>query len=194
MTTKLKKEQSKAQKIKILLKKYDGRFKSYMEMSSFEEPVVFLLRNNRRAEFYEKATSGKFIFIHTDGKERSIDLSPQFLHTFDYGKRNFKGYVCHEDFPTPLPEIPVVTGEMYQMGIEKTLNDFKKWKADETRAIGDMWWKILLGLGAVILAIGAVKLLVPSLSLPFFANGNGEAIQKVAENTTAIVRNITKLP
>ena len=135
METKLRKNQSRAKRIKILMKNYEGRFKSYQEMSNFQEPVVFLIRGNRKVEFYDNATQGKFVYTHSDGKERSIDLDARFLHSFDYGKRTFKGYFISEDSPTPLPENPVVTGEMFQMSTEKTLNDFRKWKADETRAI-----------------------------------------------------------
>ena len=139
METKVKTMQTKAKRIKILLKQHKGLWGKHQELAEFEEPVLMLMRNNRKIEWYDKATQGKFLYTHTDGKERAIELSPQFLHTFDYGKREFKGYICHEDYPTPLPEIPIVTGEMYQMGIEKTLNDMKKWKADEARALGDMW-------------------------------------------------------
>lgn len=186
--------QSRAKRIKILLKNYDGRFKSYQDLANFKEPVLFLMRNNRKVEFHDNATQGKFLFTHTDGKERSIELSPQFMHTFDYGKKTFKGYVCHEDYPTPLPEVPVITGDIFGMAIDKTLNDMKKWKAEETRAIGDMWMKIGIGIAIVIGAFAVFKLLFPSASLAFWNSGGKEAVQAVGEGATIVARNVTQLP
>ena len=46
----------------------------------------------RRVEFYEDATHGEYAFNHSDGRKRVITLDPTFLHTFDYGKRTFKGW------------------------------------------------------------------------------------------------------
>lgn len=188
---------SKATKIKSLIKKQKGLWGEYQSTREFKEPVMFLMRNNRKIEFYENCTQGKFPFTHTDATDRFLDLSPQFLHTFDYGKKEFKGYVCHEDFPTPLPEIPIVTAEMYQMGIEKTLNDIKKWKAEEAKALGDMWYKIAMGIAMILGVVIIGKLIVPNFHIPFFDSkvaetvANPENAKEIVDNATTIVRNIT---
>jgi len=189
--SKLHEYQSKAKRIKVLLKNYDGRFKSYQEMSNFQEPVMFLMRNTRKTEFYDNATTGYFEFIHTDGRTRRIKLSPEFLQTFDYGKKTFKGYICHEDYPTPLPEKPLVTAEQFQWAIDKTQQDLTNYKAKELTARGDMWWKILLGVGAVILAFALAKMLVPNL----FGGGGEKAVVDIVQNATqAVATNVSKFP
>ena len=63
--TKLQKEQSRAKRLKILLKKYEGRIRDHKELAEFKEPVLFLLRNTRKAEFYEDASTGRFAYTHT---------------------------------------------------------------------------------------------------------------------------------
>ena len=84
---------------------------------------------------------------------------PQMLHSFDYGKGNkFKGYICHEDYPIPLPDNPVLTAEVFQMAIDKTLNDIKKWRAKELQAKGDLVWKLLVGVAIVIAVLGVMAI------------------------------------
>lgn len=194
--SKIKEKQSRAKRIKILLKSYEGRFKSYQEMANFKEPVMLLMRNTRKTEFYDNVTSGWFSFTHTDGSGRNIKLSPEFLQTFDYGKRTFKGYICHEDYPTPLPERPIVTAEQFQWAIDKTQNDLQNWKAKELGARGDMWYKILIGIAIIIGVIGFIKLIVPDFTI-FGIGGGGEVkevVKTVVENATITSRNITKVP
>ena len=148
--TKLYKKKSLAKRIKILLKHYDGRFKSYQDMANFQEPVVFLIKNNK-VEFFDNATTGAFQFEHSNGSRRVINLGPEHLKTFDYGKRTFKGYIIDENTPTPLPEKPKVTAEQFQWAVDKTHHDIMNHRAKELSARGDMWWKILVGIAAIIL-------------------------------------------
>jgi hypothetical protein len=138
--------ESKAKKRKIIFKKYKKLFRSYFETANFEEPVMILMRRTGKAEFFEKATAGEFKFTHSDGEERNIILTPRFMQTFEYGKNQFKGFVCHEDFPMPLPEDPVLTTEMMGIIIEKTLNDMKKWKTEEWKAKTNFYWKVIIGI------------------------------------------------
>lgn len=188
--SKINEKQSQAKRIKILLKTYEKKFKGdYQDMANFNEPVLFLMRNTRRTEFYDKATTGWFQFEHTDGTMRRIKLNPEFLQTFDYGKRTFKGYICHEDHPTPLPEKPVVTAEQFQWAIDKTQQDLLDHKAKEYSARGEMWWKILLGIGVLVVLFALAKMIVPDL----FSFGGGGAKQ-VAETTVAVAKNVSKLP
>jgi hypothetical protein len=108
--------------------------------------------------------------------------------TFDYGKRTFKGYICHEDYPTPLPERPVVTAEQFQWAIDKTQQDLKDWKAKEYSAKGDMWYRILIGIAIVIGVLGFVKMIVPDFLSGLFSFGGDKAVE---ETTKAVASTIT---
>jgi hypothetical protein len=162
LRNKIKEKQSRAKRIKILLKAYEKKFTGeYLKMANFQEPIVMLMRNTRKIEFFDNATTGWFQYNHTDATTRKVKLSPEFLQTFDYGKRTFKGYILHEDHPTPLPESPVVTAEQFQWAIDKTQQDLVNHKAKELGARGDMWYKILIGIAVIIGVFGLIKLLVP---------------------------------
>lgn len=145
-------QQSKAKQLRILFKKHKKLIKSYYETSNFKEPVIFLERRNGRVNFFENATAGEFHFDHSDGNKRTILLNPAQQKMWDYGTKLFKGYYCHEDFPVPLPEDPVITSEMFNMAIEKALHDMKKWNAKEWEGKGKFVLYIGLGIGAIILA------------------------------------------
>ena len=188
LESKIHEKQSKAKKIKILLKSYKTRFKSYQEMANFKEPVLFLMRNTRKVEFFDNVTTGWFQFNHTDGTMRKIKLGPEGLHTFDYGKRTFKGYIIHEDNPIPLPERPVITAEQFQWAIDKTHQDLINHRAKEYDAKGKMIWKILIGIGAIILALAFAKMLVPDL---FNFGASKQVVETVA---TQVAVNVSKFP
>ena len=79
---KILKKRSQAKRINLLLKKAAGRFRSHYELKEFEEPVVLLMRKNNTVEFYEKATTGAFVYTHSSGKEQSINLTTSKLMTF----------------------------------------------------------------------------------------------------------------
>ena len=115
-----------------------------------------------KVEFFEEATKGQFVYQHSDGEERYITLNPRWLQTFDYGKKTFRGYICHEDHPYPLPEEPTVTAEMTGIAVEKTLNDVKKWKTKELSEKTKMWQTIFFGIAMIIAAAALYRTLVPA--------------------------------
>tara|TARA_B100001964_G_C14066601_1_gene523936 strand:- start:477 stop:941 length:465 start_codon:yes stop_codon:yes gene_type:complete len=153
------------------------------------------MKNTRKTEFFDNVTTGWFGFEHTDGNPRRIKLGPEFLMTFDYGKRTFKGYICHEDYPTPLPERPVVTAEQFQWAIDKTQQDLKDWKAKEYSAKGDMWYKILIGIAIVVAVLGFVKMIVPDFLSGLFSFGGDKAVEETTKVVTSAITdvNITKV-
>lgn len=155
-------KQTKAQNRKTLFKKKKKLFKEYYDTVDFKEPIIILMRRTQNAEFFENATQGEFTYKHSDETERKILLNTKYLQTFPYGKKNFKGYICHEDSPLPLPAEPEVTAETIGIAIDKTLNDIKKWKAEEWKAKGDFYWKLALGIVAIIGIYILYKLLIPS--------------------------------
>lgn len=168
-------KESQAERRRILFKVHKGLLRKKQKLVEFDEPILILMREGKKAEFYEKATGGKFIFSHSDGDERFIILDQSFMQTFEYGGKVFSGYICHEDFPTPLPENPIVTTELVALLYEKTLNDIKKWKIEELKAkkgLRMVWVWIILAIGAVIVLI---------------------LIFKEPTNTTTIIENATNI-
>jgi hypothetical protein len=177
---------SKAQERKVLFKKKKNIFQSYYDTADFKEPVLILMRRNQNAEFFENATQGEFPYEHSDGTERKIYLNTKYLQSFPYGKKVFKGYICHEDNPLPLPAEPEITAETVGLAIDKTLNDIKKWKAEEWKAKGEFYWKIAIGVVAIIGMYILYKLLINPTP-----DGSETAVATTVKNTTVQVINQT---
>lgn len=176
---------SNAERIDILLKKQKTKLGEVQALAKFKQPCMILMRNNKRAEYYENATTGKFAYTHSDGEEMEITLDRHFIQTLPYAGKDIDIYFCHEDYPFPLPHPPLITAKMFKLVTEKILNDYRKWIAEEFKAKGDMWWKILIGIAAILLAYGVIKLLLPS---------NPPAAQAATEIINTTVRNITVMP
>jgi hypothetical protein len=187
-TEKTKKEikKSKALARNTLFKKKKALFKDYYDTADFKEPILILMRKTQNAEFFENATKGDFEYDHSDGTTRRIFLNTKYIQTFPYGKKVFKGYICHEDNPLPLPAEPEITAETVGLAIDKTLNDIKKWKADEFRAKGEFYWKIALG----IVAIGAMYILYKLVIVPS-PDPIVAPIAQIVKNTSVEVLNAT---
>lgn len=154
-------KKSEAKQIRKLFSKHKKLIRTYKRTVDFKEPILILMRKAGKAEFYEKATSGEFNYVHSDKTNRTIILNTRQLQVFDYGNKTFKGYICHEDFPTALPDSPTLNSEMFTIAVEKTLADIKKWKAEELKQKGQFVWKLLIGIAAIILAYAMYKLLLP---------------------------------
>lgn len=192
MTTedeKKKELKSQATRINNLFKKQKSIIGTQQSIATFKEPVLILMRNNMKSEFYENATIGKFEYTHSNGEEMYITLDQHFQYTFDYAGRNFRGYICHENYPFPLPHDPLITAELKKISDEKILNDYRKWLAEEWKAKGDLWWKVLGGIAICIGAYALFRLLVPSN--PAVAEAAANATKEIV-NTT--VQNITVFP
>lgn len=117
---------SRAKRIRMLVKKNEATFKDKQALTDFKEPTLWLIRRSGAVEFFEDASKGTFVFKHSDGYNREIYLEPSSQLSFDYGKRKFKGYICQEDHPLPLPENPIVTSETVNSIVEKVGMDMKK--------------------------------------------------------------------
>jgi len=182
-------KKQEAKRIGMLFKKHKKLFKSYYETASFKEPVLILMRRGNKADFLEKATAGEFEIDHSDGSKRVILLNPKNLQTFDYGSKTFRGYICHEDFPVALPEEPLVSSEMFNIAVNKTLNDIKKWKAQEIKAKTDFIWKAAMGIALVIAAYALYRLLAPDPPLQVVqsvASGAVQAGKQIVKNGTTV--------
>lgn len=111
---------SKAKRVRSLLQKQKTLMSSKRTLTNFEEPVLFLIRNNGKMDIYEKATAGKFVFEHSSGKSRYLELRPADQISFDYADRKVRGYVAHEDRPYAGWDNPILDSESVMLGYEKT--------------------------------------------------------------------------
>jgi hypothetical protein len=185
------KEYSQAKRIRTLFTKQKKLMGSYYKAVDFEEPFAELIRNNGETELYEKATKGVFKFTHSSGEEREIFLTPSKQIRRTFLDRSSKGYILHEDNPLPLPENPILTVETMNLAIEKTLNDIRKWKAEEYEAKSDFVKSFAWILGIAIAGWILYKLLVPS---PDVIIQQAPPIATAVKNTTVQIINATRLP
>lgn len=188
------KKESYAERRRILLKKHKKFLRDKEALVDFEGPCLILMRQGKKAEWHEKATGGKFYFTHSDGEERFIILDPRFLQTMEYGGRSFQLYVCHEDFPTALPDDPIVTTELVALMYEKVLQDIRKWKIEEAKAkaLQLKGWAILAAvLGGIVILYVILK---PTGTSEAITPAINETInQTVQQAATVIKTNITRL-
>lgn len=153
---------SQAVKVKNLKYQYKKLFKLKRMLRSFKQPVMYFERRSGKVEFYEKATMGIFEFKHTDGENRFIILTPNKQKEFGFGEHRYKGYYCHEDFPLPLPEDPLITTEQMNIIVDKSLNDIKEWKAKEIKAKSGFWKIIFIGMAGLIGLYIVYRIVVPN--------------------------------
>jgi hypothetical protein len=152
---------SNAERINNLMLKQKKFLRIQQSIVPFKEPVMFFERRSGDVEFYENVTVGNFEFKHSDGTRRFLLLTPSKQKRFGYGKWKFKGYFCHEDFPLPLPQDPLITTEQMNIFAEKSMNDIKEWQTKAIKAKTDMIWKIALGIALVIGAYALYNVLSP---------------------------------
>lgn len=172
------------ERINYLIKKEKKLLGSFIGVGNFDEPILILLRRSGQAEFFENAVDISLTITHSDGEQRVIWLNDRKLISFPMGKKKIKGYICHEDIPTPLPEDPLLTTELTGVALDKTLNDIRKWKSEELKQQGNLFWKIALGACAIIGMYILYKLMFP---------GGGEEVrivEKVVEVTQTTLPNI----
>lgn len=156
------KKKTQGEKISRLLiahKKWKNRELGYAPV---KEPVLLFERRNGNTEIHEGIGSGMMEFKHSSGQKRFIIIDPNTIGTMGAGRDTIRIYKGHEDHPITGWPNPLVTTEQVNIIIEKTLNDQQKWKAKDKEALGNMWLKIGLGIGAIVLAVAMYKLLVPT--------------------------------
>lgn len=176
------------EKRRLLFKKKDRIFSSYYELANFKEPVIIMLRRTRKADFLEGIKTDTYEYEHSDGTLRKVYLNSKYLQMFPYGKREFACYVCHEDFPLPLPAEPEVTAETVGLVIDKTLNDIKAWKAKETLATAKLWktvGMVVAGIFALYIVYKLVIVKDPTVVHDVVQTGS-TTIQVVPANATVL--------
>lgn len=153
---------TEAKRVKNLFKKYKKILGSEIKRCEFKEPVLFFIRQNNEVEFYEKVTAGLFNFKHSDGNDRYIIIHPKYQMKFGVGKFKYRGYICHENHPYPIPEEPLMSSEQMNIIVEKSLNDMKKYKAQEIKAKAGLIKAIAVVCAVIIGGIILYVLLKPN--------------------------------
>lgn len=141
-------------RIKNLLKKYKDGWKTHQSIIPLSQPVMILIRRNQRVEFHEaqknnELHNAKFIYKHSGGETREIELNDSYLHTADYGKNTFKAYIHHEDWAFPMSPNPITEYKRYMQSINNAMSADLKWKAEERKASA----KQLMAIAAIIAVI-----------------------------------------
>lgn len=175
---------SKAKKVRSLLQMQKGLIKRKQSLTDFQEPVLFLVRRDGKMETYEKATSGKFIFDHSTGKPRFIELRPSDQITFDYGDKKVRGYIAHEDRPFAGWDEPIIDSETVMLGYEKTKATDLKYqsKIEDLKRKGKLTWVWIIL--ALLGGFGLMSVLVPTSFWDRLFKTGQYAIQNNVTNTT----------
>lgn len=148
---------SKAQRVTTLLQKRKRLLKDRESLTDFQEPVLFLVRRDGNMQIHEKATAGKFVFEHSTGNTRFIELRPSDQITFDYADKKVRGYVAHEDRPYGGWDNPIMDSESVMLALEKTkATDLKyQTKMEELKNKNKQTWIYILIGGAIAFLIVA---------------------------------------
>lgn len=179
-------KKSEAKRIKNIMYRMKGWRKNKKKITKAKQPVMFFRRRTGDTEIYEKVTSGIFEYKHTDGEERYIIVNPKDQEKVGWGDIAFKAYFAHEDYPTTsLPE-PLINTEQMNTIIEKSLQDLKKYKAQELKYKGRAWLYIAAAIGLIIMAFALYKLLVPQNTTTIIQAGT-TAGQLIQQNMTPTI-------
>lgn len=150
--------QEQLKEVNKLIKSKKGLIKDYLKLKKATSPILLFMRRNGKATYYQNAKMGRYEFEHSDGTSRYIIIDKN-AHEVTAGDDTIKMYICHEDYPFPLPEEPLITTEMFNLIIEKTLHDKKEWETKLTQARSKMIWTIMIGI-AILFALYMVYKMV----------------------------------
>lgn len=162
----IKERKLKLKRNNLILKVYgkSAKQRSKYVLAEFDEPVLELLRRNKRTETYipskaNKLKEGKFAFTHSNGEDREVDLNEAYIYKADYAGKTYSKYFFHEDWAYPvIPQNPLLEFKRMQNAINNAMSAELKWKAEEKRANAAM---ITAAAGLVaILVIGWIIYIV----------------------------------
>lgn len=151
------------------------------------EPLLFLMRNDGYMDVIEGVQPGTFTLGDGD-VEKSIQLTPEKQTSLRYGDNYYKCWVAHEDCATPFPQDPIHLAEQFHKIVQKLRMNWRdRDEATLWKAKGGFWFKVLIGLGLLIVLIfttGAWDAIISTLN-----SGTGQAAAKVA--VEVVKQNIT---
>lgn len=179
---------SRAVRIRNLLIKQKRLLGSIKKIVPLKEPVVILHRRSGRVEYHEDASAGRFVFTHSNGQQRYIELRPSDLETHDYYGNYFRAYDVHEDRPFAGWEEPIVDSEQVKKVTDAMNLTREKYEAQLLGKKNRRVW-IWFVAPAVALAIGAIGV---GLALQFIPQefkdkifgGGAKAVVETVQNQT----------
>jgi hypothetical protein len=171
-------------RMKILFKKSKGFIRDKQDMRPHKEPIVQLMRRSGKVEWFDGVKEDVFKFEHSDGEEYEIPLRGFTPHTFEYGGSTFRGFICDEDCPYPLPSKPKIYIDQLKRDLEKVWINVNSRKAIETKAITGLVKMIVIGVAVVIGGYILYKMLIVNPAAV-------KAAALAAENATSAAANAT---
>lgn len=175
-----KEQEQRSERLNVLFKKTKKLITTQEHLTTFNEPVVLLIRRYNRVEFIELNGSTKLTFKHTDGEELELNLPATQLLTFDYAGKTFTGFIHYEDEAYPYPRRPLFYSEAWYATIQKIKADIKNRYAEKINAWGDLLLKVGIGAGLVI---GAYFLFRGSGQQPITPQQVAEAVVNLSNTT-----------
>lgn len=156
------------------------------ELARFKEPVLLLLRRNGEVSIYHGVKDTQWQYEHTDTTMRVIFLNTA-PYNMPYAGETFKMWICHEDFPFPMPMDIMTTTEEVTTIIDKVGAGMNKLLIEGLRAktSSKVWMYV-----AIIAVIGIFFLFgLPAISDYMAAR----ATQKATEAAAMVAQNLTNL-
>lgn len=184
---------------KHLIKLVFKIFSPKLKIKPIKKPLLILIRTNKTAEFYENATQGTFRYVHSNGQEKEIELTPNKLIRLNYkhekdkeiGRYTVSTYIIEENQKFPLPEEPVIDAEQVKFIFNKSLSDQKAFDAKLKKIEMEGWQQIILAIGALALVIFGIEFLGHGTVSNFISNILGKNKETVKEIATNATQNVT---
>lgn len=155
------------------------------------EPVLFLHKRGGKVETWDTVTSGRFVFTHSCGEQRFIDITPEAIEHWEYFGNTFRGIDAHEDIPFAGFKNALISCDEYGKALEILAQNYKRYEASLLTAQSKLnWSKIMpwfLGIGAVILTIALAALLIPWDKI----FGSAEPIVQAVVNSTELTPSLS---
>lgn len=174
---------SETEDLRRLFTKHKKLLGKELIFEPFEEPIMLFERENGTVEFKEKATTGRYNFTHSNGEERYIIIKGR-PKNFVFGHKTVRGYYCHENYPFPLPEEPILTTEEFNLIIEKTLHDKKEWETKLTKERNKTIMTVAYAIAIIIGCVILYKLLIPA---PVAQPVQAQLTEAIKNNATLII-------
>lgn len=159
---------SNAKRVYGTIKKIKKGLREVKKLVPLKEPILYLHRRNGRVEVHEGANGNRFIFTHTSGETRYVELRPSDIEVYDYFGNMVRGYDVHEDRPFAGWENPEVDNESYIRTIEMSKQNRLEYEASLLKAQAKVRLTWLWIIGGIILAIGATIALIGLFFPEFF--------------------------
>lgn len=160
--------------------------KKIPEITELQEPVLLLMKENGYMDTIENVKAGEFT-IQTTKAEKTIQLTPEKLVSWNCGDKKIKTWVAYENCMSPYPENPIHNAEMYRKTTQKLAMNWRD--RDETDLINATTKRWLYIIGAIV--IGLVLLLSTDFGKNLIAGIGKEQATTIAQTAITNITNTT---